>query len=185
MSAQKYKITNNKPKKSNGNKIIIVILVVLVLVGIGVYLCYKNNQKNNNTKDGAQTSSAKTDIMEQDENTPVDPPNPNKPTGTVSDTTSDQVPTSTTATVQITSFNQADGRIKASAETSGDSGGKCVFSFTTPDDKPVVKEATSVNNKCEVSIPEVEFSKIGTWNLNVTYYVNDKKIEVNKNVTVN
>ncbi len=183
MSAQKYKVSNSNKTKSK--KTLIIVLVIIILASVGGYFYFKKEQQNNSVKDNAQTSSAKTDIINQDKNTTIDPSDPSKPTDKVSDTTSDQVPVSTTTSIKITSVSQSGGRVVAVAETTGESSGKCVFSFTTPDDKPVVKEVTATNNKCEVNIPEVEFTKIGSWSLNVSYYAGDKKAEDTRDVTIN
>ncbi len=184
MSAQKYKVTNNK---SSGPKrlVIIIALIILVLLFVGGYVYHKNIQRNNITKDTAQITSAKTQIMNQDNDSSAEQANPTKTNSQVSDKTSDQVPTTTTSSIKIASVNQSGGQVTVNAEITGDNGGKCVFSFTTPDDKPVIKEIVASDNKCNISIPEVEFTKIGDWNLAVTYYVNDKKVEVSQNVTIN
>ena len=186
MSAQKYKITNSITSKPKHKKLILVCLALVVIVVVGVFLFYKKQSSNKN-KDTAQITSAKTEVMNQDNDTQVDQPSSSetKTNNSVSTNTSDQIPTTTTSSIKIVSVNQTGGQITVDAETSGDSGGKCVFSFTTPDDKPVVKEVVVSGNKCNTSIPEVEFTKLGTWNLTATYYVNDKKAEVSQNVTIN
>lgn len=186
MSVQKYKITNTKASKPKHKKLVIICLVVIILIIVGIFFVYKK-QSTNKDKDTAQITSAKTNVMDQDNDTQVDQPSSSeaKTNNSVSTNTSDQIPTTTTSSIKIVSVNQSGGQITVDAETSGDSGGKCVFSFTTPDDKPVVKEVVVSGNKCNTSIPEVEFTKLGTWNLTATYYVNDKKVEVSQNVTIN
>ncbi|MFO0887126.1 MAG: hypothetical protein U0413_02775 [Candidatus Saccharimonadales bacterium] len=184
MSTQKYKITNNKSSSSK-KLVVVIVLILLILLLVGGCLYYRNKQKNNIAKDTAQITSAKTQIMNQDDNSSAEQANPTKTNNQVSDKTSDQIPATTTSSIKIVSVEQSGGQITVDAETSGDSGGKCVFSFTTTEDKPVVREVLVSGNKCNTSIPEVEFTKLGTWNLTATYYVNDKKAETSQNVTIN
>ncbi|MCA9343711.1 hypothetical protein KC947_02040 [Candidatus Saccharibacteria bacterium] len=184
MSTQKYKITNNKSLSSK-KLVVVIVLILLILLLVGGYLYYRNKQKNNIAKDTAQITSAKTQIMNQDDNSSAEQANPTKTNNQVSDKTSDQIPATTTSSIKIISVDQSGGQITVDAETSGDSGGKCVFSFTTTEDKPVVREVLVSGNKCNTSIPEVEFTKLGTWSLTATYYVNDKKVETSQNVTIN
>lgn len=96
--------------------------------------------------------------------------------------TSESVTTSSTATVEITSFLQKDGYVTTTAKTSGS--GTCVFLYTTDGDKPVTDEVTVSDTTCQSSLPEVKFAKLGTWNVKVTYYSNGEKVEATKDVTI-
>lgn len=96
--------------------------------------------------------------------------------------TTDQVPTSDDLSVDITSTSQEAGVVKASAKTSGS--GTCVFLYTTEGDKPVTHQSESSNGSCHASINEIEFSKLGQWQLKVTYYQDNKKAEVTQDVTI-
>ena len=100
-----------------------------------------------------------------------------------SSTTSDQVQVDSSLSVVISSTLQENGMVNAKAQTSGS--GTCVFEYKTSGDKPVINQVSVNGTTCESSIPEVQFAKLGGWNLNVTYYSNGQKAETNQNVTIN
>ena len=99
-------------------------------------------------------------------------------------TTSDQVPNSSSLSVNITSASQSGGLVRASAQTN--SGGTCVFLYKPGDNgKPVTRQVDVASNNCSVSISQNEFSYLGHWDLTVTYYSGSKKAEAGQNVTIN
>ncbi|HMS31034.1 MAG TPA: hypothetical protein PJ984_01425 [Candidatus Saccharibacteria bacterium] len=111
----------------------------------------------------------------------------NQKTSTV---TSQQVPVSQTITLSDAAFNQANGSVTSSVLVDGVSEtGKCVFTFTATDSKPVVEESTSVSEdgmqKCSTSIQEVRFDKIGIWSLDVTFFQDNQKASTNLEVEIN
>lgn len=102
-----------------------------------------------------------------------------------SDATSEQVPESTSISVDSIDFNQSSGFVNSSAIVSGSSQeGTCVFSFTTTDGRPVVKESKG-SSTCSVKISEVEFDKIGEWDLSVTFYSQNSKAAASRKVMIN
>ncbi len=96
--------------------------------------------------------------------------------------TTDQVPTNQVATVSITSLAQSGGQVTISGLVSNtSSGGTCVAQFTTPNDRPVLKEAAGVVKGTSVncgpmSIPELQFSFLGNWKATMSYYSNGTKV---------
>ncbi len=99
-----------------------------------------------------------------------------------SSTTSDDVPSSSD-TINITSFSQENGQVRASATVSHNEG-TCVFLYTTEGDKPVTQQVAVENSTCRSAVGEVSFSKLGTWNLKVTYYRNAQKAEAVRDVEI-
>jgi len=164
--------------------LLLVILVLILAGGLG-YLYYSRSRDNQRAadqkaRDEAQTSSAKSSSTEESAGP--------KSGGDAksSSTTTDQVPTTSDGKITIDSFSQANGMVNASATAIGSAAGTCVFTFTTADSKPVTASSSSGSNQtCSTSISEVEFNKVGSWNLNVTFYVNGGKIEASREVTIN
>jgi len=103
-------------------------------------------------------------------------------TETPVNTTSENVPTDDSLHVTIGQFTQSQGQVRSSATISGQ--GTCVFLYSSEDTKPVVDEVTSAGGVCESSVSEVNFSKLGSWKLKVTYYSGDKKAEETRDVTI-
>lgn len=183
MKSTSYKL--NSPPKNKRNKKLIVILLLILIFGLGggmILYTKQSDQKRaanqQKAQDEAQTKSSKTAVESSD-------PNSTK-NNSVSTATSDEIAESKDFTVQISATDQVNGTVTASAKinNSPDSG-TCVFTYTTTDDKPVIQQVSSSNNVCSSSIPEVQFSKLGTWNLAVSFFVNDRKAEATKSVTIN
>ncbi len=78
-------------------------------------------------------------------------------------------PSGGAATLGSPSFEQSGGVVKSSVDISGATGGNCVFNFSTEADRPVVKTVSLGGGVCSVSIPEVEFARLGEWQLVVNY----------------
>lgn len=173
--------TPNKSKRSRKKLIILLTCVVLALIAATLlWINYSRGKSidDQKAKDEAQTSSAKKSA-ESELNSDVES-KPVSPSGELKQ----DVPSSTNRSVSITSASQADGNVTAVAKLS-DGNGDCIFTYTIEQDKPVIRRATTTNSVCTASAPEVEFSRLGVWTLNVTAYVDGKKMEANQNVTIN
>lgn len=182
-------IQNSKKRttRSKRAKILFTLLVIaILLVGAGtIFFTYKSHEADKaamtqKSKDEAQTESAK----KTDANNSSDPK-----TTPSTDTTSQEIETTDAVTVALGSLSQSNGTVNASATmTNASADGVCVFLFTTEGDKPVTREVnssmTGQQRTCSTSIPEVEFSKLGTWKLNVTFYLNNQKSEASEDVTI-
>jgi cytoskeletal protein RodZ len=188
MSKPVYKIGSPTQYKGRKNKALFIgIPFLLILLGASTafLIVRRNNQQNqtNDTKaqDEAQTESAKSSAASEENSVN----SANLPSNSSSLTTN-QVPTSSAMTVQISNFSQSNGTVNATATIAGSSkAGTCVFSFNSPEDRPVIKQVPSTLESCSVSIPEVEFSRLGSWKLTVTLYVDNAKAEATQNVTIN
>ncbi len=173
--------TPNKSKRSRKKLVILLTCVVLALIAATlIWINYSRGKSvdDQKAKDEAQTSSAKKSA-ESELNSDVES-KPVSPSGELKQ----DVPTSANRFISITSASQADGNVTATAKISGGNG-DCVFTYSIEQDKPVTRREASTNSVCTASAPEVEFSRLGVWNLNVTAYIDGKKMEANQNVTIN
>lgn len=163
---------------SKKRQIIIVIFITVIAISIlafGMFWYNKYNTDIDNHKI----------IRSQNQNSDKTPTQqtgglPNNTTTT----TPSQVPTSTELSISITKVLQSNGIIQASAQTNGD--GTCVFLFHPGDKgKPVTHQVETTSNVCSVDISQDEFSYLGQWSLNVTYYNGGNKTEASQDVTIN
>ncbi len=85
------------------------------------------------------------------------------------------------ATLGSPSFEQSGGVVRSSVDITGATGGNCVFNFSTEADRPVVKTVSLGGGVCSVAIPEVEFARLGEWELVVSYEGKsiNKKVQIN------
>ncbi len=173
----------NKAPRNRSRKIVLVVIVLALVFGAGAYVYLQRQEAQQLAEqkalDESQTNSAKKGDVASTKDTSVTP----KTEGDIKQ----DIPTATENIVTINSVNQSGGTVAASASVSGVSaGGTCVFSFTNPDDKPVIPPSVSIRDgSCSTNTPEVGFSKLGVWNLNVTAYIDGKKSEANQSVTIN
>lgn len=89
--------------------------------------------------------------------------------------------------LRIEDYSQRQGVVRATAKiSSAPLNGKCAYIFSNPDDKPVSKEVSAVDDTCNIAVPEVEFARTGIWTLDVIYYHGQNKVaETKQNVTIN
>lgn len=181
---------NKTPAKSKKKFVLVIIIIIIALLVSGgiIYtrrLAQERARTEQKIRDEAQIDSSKKDVQTEDKIENSDSKNTNLPTNSTSKT-SDQVPISDALSVSISNTSQSNGIVSAAIKITGsDENGTCVFTYSTPGDRPVVQEVTSSNNICQSNIPEVQFSKIGVWNLNVTFYQNNARAEASQNVTIN
>lgn len=98
------------------------------------------------------------------------------------DQTSEDIPISLSGTVEIINLNQKNGYVNVLATIANFSATKCVYIFEGDGARPIAREQTG---GCSgISIPEVEFEKIGTYTLNVTVYSDTDKITASKDVDI-
>lgn len=181
------KLSSKKSLSKRRKLIILLALIVLVGAGIGAYYYVKYNQEqaekqaviDRDSKAALTDKSAKKDSLDETKKTSSSGL-PNNST----EMTSDEVATGTALSVAIVSASQANGYVKATANTNGS--GTCVFSYRPADDgMPVTRQVEVVGNKCSINISQNEFAYLGSWTLKVTYYSNGTKAEASQNVTIN
>ena len=172
---------HNSPSQKKSRKIYLVpVLLVCLAIGLTSFFLWKNYSEDKSKaqqkiNDEAQTESAKNTAVTE---TPLE--QKTNPSG--ADTKQD-IPQAD-ANIVINSVSQSNGQVSSSATLSSGNG-DCIFTYTIDQDKPVTRRTSSVNSICTSSAPEVEFSRLGEWSLNVTAYMGGKKTEANKSVTIN
>lgn len=176
-------IAAKKPRKKWLIFALLLLIVFGAIVGGVLYKRYYDNKQQalQKERDESQTESAKKAVSKSSDS---DIESSGLPENSNS-ITSDQVPNNSSVKLAVASVNQANGMITVSGTISGTSqNGTCVFSFTKPENKPVVKQVQSSASSCSVQIPEAEFTMLGSWTLLVTHYVNGTKTEVQREVTI-
>lgn len=177
-----YKQPHKKSKKKFVVIALIVLAVVLLIAG-GLFIKQRMDSKNTTPQrdDAAQTESAKNDIIEgnaqgSDKDVSSQPNNDTPVT-----------PPSGQTSISIANFSQQNSMVNISANiTNVTSGGSCIFNFSHENTRPVIRQVSSDGKTCSSSIPEVEFSIVGIWQLNISFYQGDTKVtETKQNVTIN
>lgn len=167
-------------------KLIVTLSVIIVLIASYIAVAYV---KKLYPFDVRPTQQSISDSVKQSidpvapEKTEANAPQPTAglPANPTTQTT-EQVPTSPSATVVISSINQSNGQVSASATTSGN--GSCVFLFASQDSRPVSRQVSISSKTCSSVIAETEFDKIGPWKLTVTYYSGGEKVSATQDVTI-
>ena len=176
------KSNKNKQKKAVKQKVALglgLLFVGILLAGVGYLTFVKDDEVQ--LSQAEQRSAEQQDVDQvkdrSDLEYPVSPPtkdsNDNGGSG--------QVPDTSGVTLGVVTFEQSGGAVRSSISVNGGSGGSCEFNFSTEGDRPIVKNVEMKSEKCEVSIPEVEFAKLGDWQLVVKY----GQKSANKTVNIN
>lgn len=159
------------------NKIILIAIASLIVIAAATIVVIKVKNGNNNK---TNTTNSSSDMNSNDSTSKTDAKK--DATNTTLPATPEAVPPNTEAVINITSLTQESGQVLATASTSSFSVGKCVYMFTADGAKPVTRETTGSCDR--VSIPEVEFEKIGQYLLTVTAYDNTSKISTTQTIDV-
>lgn len=175
---------NTAKKHSHARMFIVIFAIIAVITGLSIsYLIFRSKPANlTSANDSSQTSSAKKEAIEKNEGN-IDSSNlPKNSTGI----TTNQVPESTELKISNIVFSQNEDELSAAAEITGpDTTGTCVFSFKSPEEKPVIKQVQSTAKKCSTTLSRLEFSKLGSWNLSVIRYQGDTKTEATREIQIN
>lgn len=180
------KNSSNTSKK----RLIIIALTLLILAGLAAayyFVCHKTADVPPQS-DSAQTQSAKEIEIEGEKPQSPNAANQNLPVDS-STKTSEDIPTSSDLKVMIVKAQQETSRVEAEVTiTGGDKLGTCVFLFTNPEDRPVTRQISSTGSlgaqNCKATIPNIEFNRLGTWRLKVTYYMDENKGEAQSEITI-
>lgn len=177
-----------KKELKNRKNLLSIALIAAFLLSIIAILLYRHHTANTINSEQAEISqSAKDNIAEKSSKTSK---NADTNGGDSNDLVADNrkpndIPTSESVSIELIDTKQSNGVVYSTVNIrSSPNNGKCVFSFNSEGSKPVVQEVISTNTQCVSNIPEVKFDKIGNWNLNITFYSDSTKAEVNKNVTI-
>ncbi len=162
--------------KTKRGLVVVVGLVLLALFGVWYFFYYPQDPTRSYKPQYPQASSS-------DERPASTTQQPTKESGTPLDTrVSEDVPVASQGLIDIADLNQKDGFVNARAQVSGFSVVKCVYQFESTGARPVIREQSG---GCSgVSIPQVEFEKIGTYTLTVTTYGDTDKLSASKDILV-
>lgn len=171
---------NSIKKTKNRKKIIITSLLVIALLAPAVYYLIYNTQQED---DQGEVVTPKSELS--------DPTLHKGDSETIYDgKTTDQIPENTDITVTITSLQQHDDMVTFSATTTSTAAdGKCVITFTNPNDRPISRTIDAAvgqnNSQCgPISIPAHEFSFIGDWTATIRYYSNETQAVASKVISI-
>lgn len=170
-------IIKNKHRTNKKFLIAAVIAGVLLIAAIAYFIISRNNDPTRTYTpqypESVKTSESDGNIKSDDKTRPDNP---------VSPQSSQEVPASNSGSLSITNLNQQDGFVNALASVNNFTTNKCVYLFTSEGAKPVVREQSGVCSG--VSIPQVEFDKIGGYTLTVTAYGNSSKLEATQEISI-
>lgn len=180
------KITPKSHKKRNIILAVIGLIVIfaaaaaaLEFLGVTSFL-HSNKPSSANKEQETRTNlNAKEDFIEK---------STSKNSNT--DKTSDQVPVNKDLIATITRLEQTDeGVIFSATVTNSPTAGRCVVTFTNPNDKPVVKEVDATTKDgtalCgPLTVSPLEFSYLGEWQVTLRYYFNDQQAVASEKVTI-
>lgn len=163
----------------NNRHIVVVVVVLLIILALtlvaleltGVTNLIRKQPEVSNTKQETKANNqAKQDFIEK---------STSKNSNT--DKTSDQVPVSKDLTATISQLEQTDeGIIFSATIANSPDAGRCVVTFTNPNDKPVVKEVDATVKDgvalCgPLTVSPLEFSYLGEWQATLRYYLDDQQ----------
>lgn len=152
--------------------------VALLFVGVLAYWWYISQQSP------TASYSAKYPVQDvsTDEEDSEGDVNDKASQSTSSNQTSEDVSLSSQGSIAIVDLAQESGFVNALATVSGFSVLKCVYQFESSNARPIVRETAETCSG--VSIPQVEFEKIGTYTLTVTAYSESEKITTSREIEI-
>ena len=175
---------SSKNKNNSKKKLFLITGIILVLIGVGVF--YYFFQNNN---DSTQQTTNGTDSSKNSETGGKGAEQPSTLPDNSQSLTTDDIPVDSSASASITRLEEKDSVVHFSAKISGANElGRCVVTFSTPNDRPVTKEfdATKSNADyiCTVDTSSLEFSYLGKWSVNLRYYSNSTQVTATSEVTI-
>jgi acetylornithine deacetylase/succinyl-diaminopimelate desuccinylase-like protein len=143
-------------------KVYVVLLIILVLA-IASLAFWSTRKPSTNTTAPTTTT---------------EPGGPNKTTipDSSSPSTSANVPQKKDVSVAITKLEEKDDKVTLEGTVQGTTDGDCVAEFTTPNDKPIVRQIRAVKTSDSgascgpIVIPAVQFAYLGEWQVVLKIY---------------
>ena len=179
---------NISSKNKNSSKRIILLVIgifaLLLITGAVYYFVQKDDsteQASNGTSNSSTDATGDTDGKGTEQ--PATLPDNSQ------DLTTDDIPVSSSASAVITRLEEKDSVVHFSAKVSGTNElGRCVITFSTPNDRPVTKEFDAAKSGtdyiCAIDVSSLEFSYLGKWSVNLRYYSEDTQVTVTSEVTI-
>lgn len=111
-----------------------------------------------------------------------------KPNPNVDETkNTSEIPVDTSGTISITTLSQSNGQVNFTATVSDNlsDNGTCTVTFSNTNARPVTRTITASNHTCgPQSIPETEFSTLGTWQVTARYFSNNTQVTTTSSVEI-
>ncbi len=171
-------------KKTKRKPFLFISFIVLLLIVVGVIAFNVTRRPNQGTSDTEKSKVNGSDSENDQKKSDIPSKNSNADVDVTKST--DQIPVNQAASIDITSLSQANGNITYSASFKGIEGnGTCSAQFSIDDAKPVTRVTKASGSVCEpVSIPEMEFTRLGLWTLTIRYYTNDSQVTTSKAIEI-
>lgn len=170
----------NKQTKSKKPLIFLGIIICLALLAGGIYYFVTAQSSSTHSAGNDSQNAADKTIPSTKNGTPASSPD-------VDNTkTTNDIPVAKETNVTIEKLSQENGSITYSA-TIGNPGesGTCSATFSNNTDRPVTRTTTAEGPSCgPVSIPEAEFSTLGTWTLTLRYYTNNTQAVATQTIEI-
>ncbi len=178
MTSTNFKLGSQRKRRHKRGFVTLAAFLLLMGVAVISVVTVQNGrriERNSSQKDqqkevakATEKSTSLTDGKDQSLSPGIDRPD------------TENIPQSQSLALNITSLNQVDSQVNAVAIVKGARApGTCLFSFSSTDSKPVVKQVVSSeqpgNQSCSVTIPRVEFDKRGNWQLLLSFYSDGSK----------
>lgn len=172
----------NKHRKTTKKYVIVsTVIICILLVCSAAYAFTQTISSSSSPKtesNNSSSGSSSTNTQKDDQGKGIAQPS-TLPSNSQSITT-DDVPVSNVVKANITRLEQTDSTVHFSAEVSGAKElGRCVITFSTPNDRPVTKEFDAVKGSdsysCDIDISSLEFSYLGNWNVSFRYYTSTEQ----------
>jgi len=173
--------TNQSHTKRNIISVIIIVVVVLIAY-TSTSFALKLWPFTQPTPSDTQSDSTSTSTDSSKDNIPSSDNGSTK--------TTDQVPVDTALNATINTLEQKNGLVTFNGSVSPAlAGGTCSLTFTNPNDKPInrTSESTTDNTSSvckQITVPETEFSYLGTWTTTFRYFVGEKQVVATKDIVI-
>lgn len=168
--------------------------IALVLLGL-TYLFLAKTQgwppyQKHHIAPKTQGTSGQNNIDALSDVKKVEKKSPDSKSQVVTNQTTDQVPISTAMSASLTRLVQENNTVSVVMSVSNptDKRGRCVVTFTNPQDRPITKEFDPSSKAetllCATDVPAYEFSFLGSWHVTGRYYVGDHQVTSEGDVVI-
>ena len=175
-----YKINQSSRNKSGRKKLLLLgLLLLTILLATASYFWVDSRSGNspqdtNAIPDASKTPGAPGDTGRSESKNP-DSAESTQPPASIT----------TNASLAITENSSSDSGVRIAAIANGIVPTRCIFAFSSPDSRPVVKEIDATGQSCgPLNIGAVEFDKIGEWYINITAYNSQERVVTDGKTTV-
>jgi cytoskeletal protein RodZ len=176
------------PRKINHTtRNVIIIVTSFMLIGGGTYFYSASRNQWWPFIHSHNTQQSKQDVLSN--HTPSDKKSaPTAQTNSNVDATktTDQIPTNPSLILTISKLAQENGAVTYEASLNDkNQNGTCAAEFTSKGARPITSTTDAKNGTCgPISIPELQFTKIGDWNFTLRYYTKNTQVSAQKTLSI-